>query len=365
MKKSLVSRLIVSAMCVLFCYGVGICKNNAQAQKSGGADAKTEAATGEQTSKETAKQLKDANALIAKQTKQIDDQAKQIETQKTRIDELTKLNDEQKKRIDELTKQVNEQTKRIDEQTKRVNEQSDLNARIKKENEDFRTESAKNKKEIADLSRKNAELEQTAAVNRQTIDSLTKERDRFRQQSEQDRRKMSEIAAYYNEAASFDELIKNSSKHSITRDTAFVEKNSKEGKVLNDLFTYFKAKALLEKPYNAAGVSGALEGLNKIKRNSELTDALKDRVEGYKECGEALRKAADDIIELDKKERALGIPEANDEKFRKISAILCRYMYDYYTYAESPFLSGIVSQIIKIKGIDADRDIKDLRNKLK
>ena len=166
--------------------------------------------------------------------------------------------------------------------------------------------------------------------------------------------------SYTNE--SFDDLIKSSTKLSVQRDIQLVGSNPGVQPILSDLKTYFNAKELLEKKFDAAQVKNAQSQLHQIKQESVLLEELKEIIENYQNFNEGLKNTIMKIVVLDKDEIVAGMSNSiQDRKFIKISS----YIFDYdFNLLDYPYLSDIALEIIKLKQPDADADISDLLKRL-
>jgi len=237
---------------------------------------------------------------------------------------------------------------------------SDSYGLLEKDNKITNNENENCKKDNEKLMQKIVKIEQD------NNDLLNRKIDCDRQNKECEQ-KVTTIIESYKNAKSFDEWIKNSTKHTISRDVVFFESGSKEEKNLKDLQTYFIAKEMLEQQYNTAVVNRLVvvqKGLSGVNQKSDLVEDLKEDINSYKECGELLKKAITELIDLDKKISAARVPEAQEIKFAKIAVIMGNYMSKNYNYVKFPYLAGIISKIMQRKGINADADIEDLQKKL-
>lgn len=163
---------------------------------------------------------------------------------------------------------------------------------------------------------------------------------------------------------SFDDLIKSSTKESLVRDMQVLGNNPEVNSVLNDLQIYFNALELLSNKFDGIQINNAQTQLSQIKRQSKMLDYLKENLEFYKDFNTALKERISSLVNLDSKKLAGGDSEIQKLKFKDIINILSDYMYDYYDYAKYPYLSDIVSEIIKRKKFNADEEITDLLKKL-
>jgi len=191
--------------------------------------------------------------------------------------------------------------------------------------------------------------------------------ERVNKQLEQEKTQLQQLindAIVSNYKQSFDTLVTSSTKQSLRRDMRFININSEEGRVLADLKTYFVAKELLAQKYNAGKVSEELARLNQIKRQSQQLDALKENIERYKDCNDALKKVIDELIKLDGRISAVRVPEAQKIKYKEVSAILGEFMYRNSDYVNFSYLSNIVHDLLRRKGLDADVKIEEFKGKL-
>lgn len=170
------------------------------------------------------------------------------------------------------------------------------------------------------------------------------------------------VSCYTNKK--FDDLIKTTTKLSVQRDMQFVKNNDTVKLVLSDLETYFIAEELLAKKIDAVQIKNMQIQLGQIKQQSILLDKLKENIEYYKNYNEELKKAINNLVDLDKRKVAGSDTEIRNMKFQNILSELANYMYNYYDYANYPYLSGIVLEIIVRKKPNADANISDLLIKL-
>lgn len=162
---------------------------------------------------------------------------------------------------------------------------------------------------------------------------------------------------------SFDELIRSSTKESLTRDMSLINENSEIQPILNDLKTYYISQKLLLEKFDSVKAKNAQTSLSKIVRQSQLLENCKENIESYQDYRNALKASMSDILKEDKK-ISLGDSFTQDEKFRKISSILAIYMFNYYNYKAYPYLFDIIFEIIKRKKVNPDASINDLFEKL-
>ena len=163
---------------------------------------------------------------------------------------------------------------------------------------------------------------------------------------------------------SFDDLIKFSSRESVSRDMHIVGNSSDVKPVLNDLLIFFSVQNLLSEKFDNIRIGNAQTQLNQIKHPSKLLDSVKVVVEYYKNFNTALKETIGKVVNLDKSKSAAGDIEIQKLKFNEIVSIIIDYMYNYYNYGRYPYLSAIMLEIMERKGENADDDISDLLKKL-
>lgn len=162
----------------------------------------------------------------------------------------------------------------------------------------------------------------------------------------------------------FDDLIKSSTRETVTRNMQLLGNNTEIKPVLNDLHTYFSALELLSEKFDVVQIKNAQTQLSQIKRQSEMLDVLKEDVEFYQDFSTALILTISKLDDLDKRKSAVGDDETQKLKFNEIVTILTDYMYNYSDYGDYLYLSDIVLEIINRKRSDADAGITDLLIKL-
>ncbi len=170
------------------------------------------------------------------------------------------------------------------------------------------------------------------------------------------------IHTYQNK--SFDDLIRTSTKQSVRRDKQLIGQNEEITPILTDLETYFDAHELLTQKYNPTDIKNAQDQLRPLSQSSQLLDQLRENIRYYKDFSDKLKKTVEKLVRLDEEKAAARIEEIQEMKLNEILYELSNYMYNYYDYTNYPYLSGIISQIIKRKYPNADANIKDLLEKL-
>lgn len=158
----------------------------------------------------------------------------------------------------------------------------------------------------------------------------------------------------------FNDLIVSSNKLSIERDLLLIGENVELKQVLIDLNQYFEAKLLLEKPFEAEKIKNAQTELNKIKQQSTLLDNLKEQIEQYEKSYKGLKDCINGIISIDKNDGPVSDmgKDAKEKKLNKILTEISNYIFNYdFNFTEYPYLSSILSQVIKVKFPNPDQDI--------
>jgi hypothetical protein len=159
---------------------------------------------------------------------------------------------------------------------------------------------------------------------------------------------------------SFNDLIVSSNKLSIERDLLLIGENVELKQVLIDMNQYFEAKLLLEKPFEAEQIKNAQTELNKIKQQSTLLDNLKEQIEQYEKSYKGLKDCINGIISIDKNDGPVSDmgKDAKEKKLNKILTEISNYIFNYdFNFTEYPYLSSILSQVIKVKFPNPDQDI--------
>lgn len=161
----------------------------------------------------------------------------------------------------------------------------------------------------------------------------------------------------------FDDLIVSSSKNSIQRDILIIDDNDVKP-ILNDLIIFFEAKEILEKRYNAEQLNSTQLQLNKLKQQSTMLTVLNDNIESYLSFNNGLAECLVKIDVIDKNGPAGTNKEVKKLKYDRILSEISMYIFEYdFNFVDYPYLSDIVSQLIKRKRTNPDADINDLIKK--
>lgn len=174
---------------------------------------------------------------------------------------------------------------------------------------------------------------------------------------------LNQITSFYN-GKSFDELILNSSKNTIERDLK-ITGTTELKLLLNDLKVYFEARDLLDNRFNAEVTKAKLDNLNKIKQQSVLLEKLKDQLENYQSVNNGLIECLKSLIDLDKKGLVMSNSGHDKEviqlKLNKIQTQISKFIFDFdFNHADYPYLSNVLSKVIKLKVPNPDADISKL-----
>jgi len=219
------------------------------------------------------------------------------------------------------------------------------------------------------IAKKNTELTGTINKNNNNINSLRAELQQQISLNEANKQKIEIITNSYNlKVKTFDELIRNTTIQTVHRDmTTFFEGNPNK-KVLEELLDYFRVKEILNKPYkDAVGrIADAQNKLNGITAPSDSVKTLREDIDKYKECGEALRTAITAIIKLEvnKVPSGPGFDDMRKDRRKDIALIMFRYISDNPEYVKFNDLSNIVSQIIIKKDFNHEADINEFLKRL-
>lgn len=160
----------------------------------------------------------------------------------------------------------------------------------------------------------------------------------------------------------FEDLILSSNKLSIQRDLQRIGDNNEVKQILIDLNKYYEVKSLLEKPFDGQQNKIRQTELNKINRQSASLDKLKEHIDNYQLIDKGIKECITNINSLDKKETVSGMGEEIKKlKLNKILTEISKYIFNYdFNFTEYPYLSNILSQVIKIKFPNPDQDISNL-----
>jgi hypothetical protein len=133
-----------------------------------------------------------------------------------------------------------------------------------------------------------------------------------------------------------------------------------------DLETYFNANNLVSNKFNVTESNRYLNQLGLIKQQSKLVDALKESLNNFKIVNDGLLLCIQNIMALDNKESVNGMNKNIMKlKFNKVLAEISIYIFDYdFNFVEYPYLSDVLSEIIKRKQPNPDADISDLLKRI-
>jgi hypothetical protein len=164
----------------------------------------------------------------------------------------------------------------------------------------------------------------------------------------------------------YNDLLKSSTQQSVQRDLPVISNNEELKPVVSDLAQYFSAQRLLENKFDAIQIKIAQTHLDSIRQTSGLLDKLKGLVENYGIFNDGLKETIEKIIALDKREMVSGMSEEiKKQKFNKILSEISSYIFNYdFNFADYPYLSNIMLELLKRKQANADADIADLLKKV-
>ncbi len=209
-------------------------------------------------------------------------------------------------------------------------------------------------------------LLKTQLVTNNKLIETTKQQGDQKAQQEKEQGKLEALANVINSYKNiqFDDLIKSSTKESVQRDMQLVVNYTEVKPILTDLVIYFIAQELLSKKFDSVQIKKTYTLLSQMKRQSKLTDILKDNLTSYQNFNTALKETIGKIVSLDSRKSADGDSQIQKLKFNEIVTILTDYMYNYYDYTKYPHLADIFLEIIKRKKLNADDKVVDLLQKL-
>ena len=169
----------------------------------------------------------------------------------------------------------------------------------------------------------------------------------------------------------FDDLIIFSTIESVQRDKQLIGNNTEISQLLFDLETYFTTKELLNKKIDLNQLNVFKTKLNQIKRESDLTRSLNEKLDNYDTLSLKLKETLINISVYDEKSNKKyitgeGMDKATRQlKLNLIFSVLLPYIFDYdIKYNDYPYLFDIVLDVIKRKQSNTDEDISDLLNKI-
>jgi hypothetical protein len=205
---------------------------------------------------------------------------------------------------------------------------------------------------------------QIGILNKQKLDENQKYIQNLREENIKGKNEVKSKFIDYYKNKKFDELIVSTSKNSIQRDLLIIEDNNDKA-LLNDLIIFFEAKAVLEKKYNNEQLKITLFQLNQLKRQSEMLTSLAENIDNYQIFNNGLVECLLKINKIDNKETVGNDKDLKILKYNKILSEISIYIFEYgFNFVDYPYLSDILSQLIKRKKPNPDADINDLIKKL-
>lgn len=267
------------------------------------------------------------------------------------IQRLTLENDSLRRRVETVRKTSNERIAVfVDSLTRLNNEYRTLNGRVLQLQDDLEKERKKAEK-IKDV-----KAERDSLMTQNTALQIRLDKEKKEQFDAGRKSVLGRIEQTY--SSDFDVLVQSTSLKTVQRDLPFVE-DATIKKKMQDLQSYFEAKQVLSEKYDELKVVAAQSKIKSLSQTNAVK-ALGESLENYKFSFDALRETINKIKERDQKFIA------NDDyseklKMKEILAELSDYFYNYsFDFAEYPYLSGIVMEIINRKQKDANADISDL-----
>ena len=169
----------------------------------------------------------------------------------------------------------------------------------------------------------------------------------------------SKIAATYT-TRNFENLILNSSKASVDRDSNLLFNNQELKQTFKDLKNYFEAKSLLSYAYDAAKVQSALNNLNSINHTSPSLDKLMSLLTSYKTKYKGLKDCFERILSHNKKVNDLS-DEIRSDKIKDIVYEISSYIFDFdINFNHYPYISEVINNAIVTKYGNTDVNISNL-----
>lgn len=267
------------------------------------------------------------------------------------IQRLTLENDSLKRKIESMRKTSNERIGYYEDSLTHLNDEyRTLKGKVLQLQDDLDKEK-KNAEKLKDIKTERDEL------NQQNADLLIRLDKEKKEQYEVGRRSViGRVEQAYN--SDFDVLVQSTSIKVVQRDLPFVEDASVKKK-MQDLQSYFEAQQVLCEKYDEQKVVAAQSKIQSLPQTNAVK-ILGESLENYKFSFDALRETINKIKERD--QRFIANDDYSEKlKMKEILAELSDYFYNYsFDFAEYPYLSGIVMEIINRKQKDANADISDL-----
>jgi hypothetical protein len=172
---------------------------------------------------------------------------------------------------------------------------------------------------------------------------------------------LNQIYQSYNKP--FDDLLKSSTLKSVERDLPIIGSNQEVNQRLLNLQKYFNAEEVLGVKFNEKEVNAALNQIESLEK-TELVKKLTDKLSDYKLSNEALKSTLQKIMEIDK-----NFPASDDNvqklKLKEILYEFELFFYDYdFNFSDYPYLSNIILEIMNLKRLNSDTDIRQFLDKL-
>lgn len=267
------------------------------------------------------------------------------------IQRLTLENDSLRRRVETMRKTSNERTAVfVDSLTRLNNEYRTLNGRVLQLQDDLEKERKKAEK-IKDV-----KAERDSLMTQNTALQIRLDKEKKEQFDAGRKSVLGRIEQAY--SSGFDVLVQSTSLKTVQRDFPFVE-DATIKKKMQDLQSYFEAQQVLCEKYDEQKVVAAQSKINSLPKTNAVK-ALGESLVNYKFSFDALRETINKIKERDQKFIA-NDDYSENLKMKEILAELSDYFYNYsFDFAEYPYLTGIVMEIINRKQRDVNADISDL-----
>ena len=267
------------------------------------------------------------------------------------IQRLTLENDSLKREMEKVRQRNNERLSQYNNSITQLNEEnSTLKGQLSKLQDDLEKERKKAEK-IKDV-----KAERDSLMTQNTALQIRPDKEKKEQFDAGRKSVLGRIEQAY--SSDFDVLVQSTSLKTVQRDLPFVE-DATIKKKMQDLQSYFDAKQVLSEKYDEQKVLAAQSKIKSLSQTNAVK-ALGESLENYKFSFDALRETINKIKERDQKFIA------NDDyseklKMKEILGELSDYFYNYsFDFAEYPYLSGIVMEIINRKQKNTNADISDL-----
>lgn len=281
-------------------------------------------------------------------------------TQVKNIDSLNRIIDLERRNRKEMENQYQATMRVLKDSVKIVKRDLHDLRKFKEEKDNLNTQLIQKSDSISlmklTLSKTN---EQLATEKRNTQRLAGEEREKSKEN-------LSKFIIEFYQSSPFDNLIDLSSLDFIRRDARLMTRASDLQPLSGNLDKFFAATKALQNKFDAERVNEALNELSKMPGESKKANKMRDLLGNYKTFSDGLRETITKLIALDKIESVANMPESvKKAKYNKVFSEISRYIFNYdLKFSDYPYLTGVISEIIKLKQPNPDADISGYSSKL-